>query len=247
MDNFPFPPGVREHRLEKIRQQIMFQPTSTLIHFEMASYVEMSLLQQLIDNIIPYSDSIGMNEQELHNLEQVLRMGLISFSTDSNPRVATTLIQMRNIFKMINKNARKDKTNPFRRMLTRIHVHTLAYQAFLVVKDDIKWKNTKNAAAKSSLTAHRHVCGTEHVNPESAYIVLDNSFSTASEDNSAPKRIVFDDSNPVSCWDEIIKLDDISEGINIQICISPVLVCRVAKQTAGAGDNVSASGLILQI
>lgn len=250
MDNFPFVEGVREKRIEKIRQQISVQPPSTLIHFEMASYVEIVLLQQLIANIIPYSDSIGMNEQELDNMEQVLREGKISLAADSNPRVATTLNQMRNVFKIINNDYIKEsKSNSKRRMLTRIHVHTLAYQAFLIVHDgdEPKWKNTKNSAAKASLTAYRHVCGTQQINPESAYLVLDDSFSTATDDILAPKRIVFDSTNPVSCWKEIIRLDENAFGINVEICISPVLVCRVAKQTAGAGDNVSAAGLILQI
>lgn len=48
------------------------------------------------------------------------------------------------------------------RSLTRIHVHTLAYQAILTVHGST-WKNSIGAAAKASLTAHRHVCGTSLV------------------------------------------------------------------------------------
>ena len=35
----------------------------TKVHFEMASFSEPELLQQLYKNIIPHSDSLGMNEQ----------------------------------------------------------------------------------------------------------------------------------------------------------------------------------------
>ena len=33
----------------------------------------------------------------------------------------------------------------------------------------------------------------------------------------------------------------------VEFCLAPNLVCSEAKQTAGGGDNISASGLIVQI
>lgn len=243
MDNFPFEGNFRESRLEKVKEQISSQPDSTLIHFEMASYVEIKLLQSLLKNVIPFSDSIGMNEQELENIQQVLEKGEVSVVADSNPRVAVSLNQIRSIFRKLNEKHLKTKTG---RKLTRIHVHTLAYQAILIVKNS-QWRNTKNAAAKAALTAHRHVCGSKIVNPEQAHLVLDDSFSTSTADellnvsSNIPKRIKLDPKNPVSCWNETIS------GLDVEICIAPVLVCTIAKQTAGAGDNISAAGLILQI
>lgn len=127
----------------------------------MASFVELDLLKLLSKNVIPYVDSIGMNEQELDNLQQFLEFDKIKFASDSNPRVAIALDQMRKLFKLINSNYFESKSSE-KRMLTRIHVHTLAYQAILVVKNS-QWKNTKNAAAKSALTAYRHVCQSEIV------------------------------------------------------------------------------------
>jgi len=50
---------------------------------------------------------------------------------------------------------------------------------------------------------------------------------------------------PVSCWDEILKVEQ--ETISIQVCVAPVLVCTQASQTAGGGDNISSAGLVLQI
>lgn len=55
--------GEREERLEKIRQQMVSMPASTQIHFEMASFAEPELLQQLTNHVVPYADSLGMNEQ----------------------------------------------------------------------------------------------------------------------------------------------------------------------------------------
>lgn len=253
LDSYPFAVGIREARLRKVQQQIAAEPPTTLVHFEMASYVEIKLLRLLLDDVIPYSDSIGMNEQELDNLQQVLLEDRVSFASESNPRVAQALHQMRTVFRVLNGeyylNVAGDNK---RRLLTRIHVHTLAYQAIMIVKDS-QWKNVKNAAAKASLTAHRHVCGTDIVNPDASSLILDDSFSTSPYDipngNAVPKRISFNSDDPVSCWPEIISIDGdgIERHIQVEICVAPVLVCKVARQTVGAGDNISAAGLILQI
>lgn len=181
LDNYPFKSeNIRKERLLKVREQMSNQSPSTLIHFEMASFVEIELIKFLAENIVPFSDSIGMNEQELDNLEQVLQTGTISLSADSNPRVAASLNQMRTVFKTINNKYHSNTVaDAKRRMLTRIHVHTLAYQAIMIVRNN-EWKNTKNAAAKASLRAFRHVCGTESVRTlfEYRFIIITTLFFT---------------------------------------------------------------------
>jgi ADP-dependent glucokinase len=98
MDNYPYPKGVREERLLKIKDQMAVQSPNTRVHFEMASFAEAELLYQLTEHVIPYADSLGMNEQELANLYNIMLYGNISFVSDSNPRIATVLDQMREIF-----------------------------------------------------------------------------------------------------------------------------------------------------
>lgn len=161
MDNYPFAPGERQSRLAKVEHQMKAQSLiKTRIHFEMASFVDVSLLQDLVQFVIPNADSLGMNEQELPNLRSMLVHGNISVVSDSNPRIATALDQMRDIYRILNSGQRP---------LTRMHLHTLAYQAILVSHGSA-WKNTRFAAAKASLTANRHVCASPKVtlpkNPE---------------------------------------------------------------------------------
>jgi aspartate-semialdehyde dehydrogenase len=55
--------GVREERLLKIKDQMAVQSPNTRVHFEMASFAEAELLYQLTHYVIPYADSLGMNEQ----------------------------------------------------------------------------------------------------------------------------------------------------------------------------------------
>ncbi|XP_076632789.1 ADP-dependent glucokinase [Colletes latitarsis] len=238
MDNYPFPDGVRQKLLLKVKKQMMEQSPSTKIHFEMASFAEDKLLFELCDSIIPFADSLGMNEQEIANLHNAMYYGNISLVANSTPRIATVLDQMRTLFKLIRA---KSKSVANSRELTRIHVHTLAYQAIFTMKGSM-WKNTMAAAAKASLTAHRHVCATSQVDVRKTALILDDSFSTSIVDGT---RIALDIDKPVSCWDEVLKAGN--EEIPILVCVTPVLVCTEAAQTAGGGDNISSAGLVLQI
>ncbi|XP_013196641.1 ADP-dependent glucokinase [Amyelois transitella] len=240
MDNYPFKKDdvidLRAERLTLVKEQILSQPLTTLAHFEMASYVDLDLLQHLTTKILPHVDSVGMNEQELDNLCNVLEHGKVSVVADSNPRVATALDQMRKIFHLVRQ---KNKEHGSSRKLTRIHVHTLAYQAILTVKNS-QWKRTEAAAAKASLTAHRYVCDSQNVEIEKTKLLLDDSFSTTTDNNNI-SRVFFEPTKPVSCWDEVI------DEVNVDLCVAPVLICTEAQLTAGAGDNISAAGLVLQV
>lgn len=91
MDNYPFGPGQRRERLTKVRDQMNSQSAETRVHFEMASFVDETLLQDLTEFVVPYADSLGMNEQELPNLRSMLMYGNVSVLSDSNPRIAGTL------------------------------------------------------------------------------------------------------------------------------------------------------------
>ncbi|XP_049874957.1 ADP-dependent glucokinase [Pectinophora gossypiella] len=239
MDNYPFKKDgrdLRAERLELVKQQIVSQPASTLTHFEMASYVDLELLLHLTTKVLPFVDSVGMNEQELSNLYRVLEFGQVSVVTDSNPRVAAALDQMRNTFQLIRNKNQQHGSN---RRLTRMHVHTLAYQAILTVRGS-NWKRTAAATAKASLTAHRYVCNSQNIALEKSKLLLDDSFSTTT-DNDNTSRVFFEPTKPVSCWDELL------DNEQVEICVAPVLICTEAQLTAGAGDNISAAGLVLQV
>lgn len=159
MDNYPFVGRERTEKIENIQRQMKNQPLATKIHFEMASFAENDFMLQIDEMLLPYADSLGMNEQEIVNLYHSLQYGNVSLVADSYPRVATVLDYMRGLFKLIREKSLKIEGS---RKLTRIHVHTLAYQAIMVAKDSV-WKNTPVAAAKASLTAHRHVCASRDV------------------------------------------------------------------------------------
>uniref|UniRef100_A0A8C8GYA1 ADP-dependent glucokinase 2 n=1 Tax=Oncorhynchus tshawytscha TaxID=74940 RepID=A0A8C8GYA1_ONCTS len=231
MDSFPFQRGEREALLSRLGSLLSSSPR-TGVHFEMASFVDEGLMGDLLRLVLPHADSLGMNEQELPNLLSLLRGSNITVLSDPNPRVATVLDQMRALYRLVNQRYRD--ANEDSRPLTRLHVHTLAFQAMIVTRGS-QWKNTMSAVAKASLTANRHVCGSPDIDPSKARLIMDESFSVSSKEGS--QRIPLEETRPVSCWDEE----------DYEICVAPVLVCTEVYQTAGGGDNISAAGLVLQI
>ncbi|GAA6220096.1 ADP-dependent glucokinase-like [Lates japonicus] len=244
MDSFPFQSGEREALLSRLADLLSSSSPQIGVHFEMASFVEESIMEDLLHFVIPHADSLGMNEQELPNLLSLLKGSNITVLSDPNPRVATVLDQMREVYRILNQrykdangaseesetNSAKDKGKP----LTRLHVHTLAFQAMIVTRGS-QWKNTMSATAKASLTANRHVCGSNDIDPSKARLIMDDSFSVSRREGS--QRIPLQETRPVSCWEEE----------DYEICVAPVLVCTEVYQTAGGGDNISAAGLVLQI
>ncbi|XP_059211639.1 ADP-dependent glucokinase [Centropristis striata] len=239
MDNFPFQSGERDALLSRLAHLLSSSSPQIGVHFEMASFVEESIMEDLLHYVIPHADSLGMNEQELPNLLSLLKGSNITVLSDPNPRVATVLDQMREVYRIMNQRAKDSGADSERNIaeakpLTRLHVHTLAFQAMIVTRGS-QWKNTMSATAKASLTANRHVCGSDHIDPSKARLIMDDSFSVSRQEGS--QRIPLQETRPVSCWEE----DD------YEICVAPVLVCTDVYQTAGGGDNISAAGLVLQI
>ncbi|XP_067844816.1 ADP-dependent glucokinase [Heptranchias perlo] len=230
MDNFPFRPGQLEGRLRLLQNLMLSVDSTTRIHFEMASFVDNTLLKNLFTYIITHADSLGMNEQELPNLLSMLKGANVTVLSDPYPRVASILDQMRKVYRLLN----SQEITSTQRRLTRLHVHTLAFQAIIIAKGS-SWRNTMSATAKASLTANRHVCGSPNIDTSKAKLIMDDSFSVSRVQGS--KKIPLKENRPVSCWEEY----------NYEICVAPVLVCTEVYQTVGGGDNISAASLVLQI
>ena len=78
---------------------------------------------------------------------------------------------MRQLFQVLGSPSSQQSKTKGLRPLTRLHVHTLAYQA-VMVKRGSSWKNTRIAAAKASLTANRHVCASKWIDLDKVRFLL---------------------------------------------------------------------------
>jgi ADP-dependent glucokinase len=67
------------------------------------------------------------------------------------------------------------KAEKYPKLLSRLHVHNIAFQAIMVRKD-AGWRRTMASTAISALTAHRHVCQTPKINLNNARLLMDDSF-----------------------------------------------------------------------
>lgn len=247
MDNLPVPTEARREKLMKLSTALSRLPSNKpKIHLELASFTEEALLDDIRDYVVPHVHSMGMNEQELPNILNYLSNNGINIRAEAYPRVATTLDQMRQLYQLLQK--------PTGGKLTRIHTHTLAFQA-IMTRVGSEWKNTLTSSVKAALTAHRYTCGSHQIDMGQAKLIMDESYTTSKQ--GSRRRIPFNPKHPVVCWQEDLLVEgaDLASSKNeqtlkthsIEICVAPVLVCTKVKQTGGAGDNVSAAGLIFQL
>ncbi|EGG23959.1 conditioned medium factor [Cavenderia fasciculata] len=216
------------------------------IHLELASMSSAIATKLLATNVVPFIDSIGLNEQEL---------GFIYVSTggkkfrleefkDPTPQVAVEAIL--HIFNLASKvNAKKaggastdaaggglpmmeagemmvGKT----RQLTRIHFHYLTYH-IVAVRQSSAWSSerSKMAVSASSLEASNQACGFQDIERKLPLTFeVDYRFTPG-----AKIKIKIDETYPVSTWKD--------DGIIINI--APVLVCKHPTKTVGLGDSIS--------
>ena len=60
-------------RIKELRDMVLLrEPPQTVIHLELASMTSKNLVESIVKNIFLYIDSIGLNEQELTFLYEVI-------------------------------------------------------------------------------------------------------------------------------------------------------------------------------
>lgn len=191
------------------------------VHLELASIGDLELMKYLSMNILPFVDSLGLNEQEL---------GLIFFSLNGeknltqnsfkNPQIKTIINSIKFIFQKMKNFSHIEKT----RQLSRIHFHCLTFHLIAEkIPTFFHWKNTEKSIVAGSLESTKQACEFKNVE-----ILME-----AQKDNYSN----FNSSYPVSIWYE--------EDIHFYLC--PVLVCKNPSKTVGLGDSISSTALIYQL
>ena len=121
MEGYPYQSGERDLYFNKIRNIMSEAQAETKTHFELASFVDEEIMTSIKDYVLPYSDSVGMNEQELPNLLSLMKTGSTTRVAPAYPRVASVLDQMREIYELA-------KAEKWPRLMSRLHVHNIAFQ-----------------------------------------------------------------------------------------------------------------------
>ena len=85
-EGYEYPEGKRDEHFAEIKELLSDVDEKTRVHFELASFVDDEILLNIKESVIPFSDSIGMNEQELPNLLSLMKTGKAISVSDAYPR-----------------------------------------------------------------------------------------------------------------------------------------------------------------
>ncbi|KAN0029848.1 hypothetical protein ACTA71_007985 [Dictyostelium dimigraforme] len=220
------------------------------IHLELASIASPSYINLLAKKIIPFVDSIGLNEQELGFIYVSTggkQFNLDDFKEPSVNVVVNALIHiMETSFNFANNNNNNNNniddnimgdfgipTMSKQRSLTRIHFHYLSFH-LIITKSYSQWspKLTSSSVAASSIEATYQACrfnSVELLLPLS--VEVDYRYTPG-----ATKSIIINPSSPVTTW----------QDSGYEFHLAPVLVCKSPLKTVGLGDSISTMGFLYQ-
>ncbi|XP_030631592.1 ADP-dependent glucokinase isoform X2 [Chanos chanos] len=196
------------------------------IHLELASMTDREYMSNIMQEVIPIVNSIGLNEQELLFLTQVgsgPHSELVSWEgVPDVGRVSDILLWV------LERHGRTDPESEAD--LTRIHFHTLAYHIIATV--DGHWGNQASAVMAGARVASSQACGLQEVDVTKVTLKAPVQFHSSYQEPR--ESLTLNPSNPVTLW---------HRG-NVTFHLSPVLVCRQPLRTVGLGDAISAEGLL---
>ncbi|KAM6426007.1 ADP-dependent glucokinase isoform 2-T6 [Liasis olivaceus] len=216
---------LRQKRLLEAVTSISDIPTDVPIHLELAGMTDPDLMREIIYQIFPLVNSIGLNEQELLFLTQAAsgpHASITSWNGVPDVGVVSDII-----FWILKEHGR---TSAKASDLTRIHFHTLAYHLLATV--DGYWANQVAAVAAGARVAGTQACATQTIDASKVFLKAPLEFATSKMEGAS--RVSLNPKEPVSEWHR--------NGVAFHY--TPVLVCKSPLRTVGLGDAISAEGLL---
>ncbi|KAL7980271.1 hypothetical protein Chor_000092 [Crotalus horridus] len=184
----------RELRQKRIREavtSISDIPMDVPIHLELAGMTDPDLMREIIHQIFPLVNSIGLNEQELLFLSQAAsgpHSSLTSWNGVPDVAVVSDII-----FWILKEYGR---TSAQASDLTRIHFHTLAYH--LLVTVDGYWGNQVAAVAAGARVAGTQACATQTIDASKVFLKAPLEFATSKMEGAS--RVSLNLKEPISVW-----------------------------------------------
>ncbi|XP_041362972.1 ADP-dependent glucokinase-like [Gigantopelta aegis] len=194
------------------------------IHLEFASMTNQAFVKQLVHEVLPNIDSLGLNEQELF-VSSAACGG--PHSSDLGAEGQPVIHKVTDIILWLLKTFGQSETHPQSR-LTRIHFHSLTYH--IIGTKGLVWNNIQSAVAAGASRASHQACDVEELNSDIVDIKIPLRYKLFTGDEERD----FNSSEPVTYFTR--------EGYHF--AFSPVLVCKKPLKTVGLGDAISATGLM---
>uniref|UniRef100_A0AAV1TWE7 ADP-dependent glucokinase n=1 Tax=Peronospora matthiolae TaxID=2874970 RepID=A0AAV1TWE7_9STRA len=255
---------LRLEALAGVLQNLYAVDTPT--HYEFAAVSDFGLFSDMVRLVLPWVDSIGLNEQELFILHHLLLTGKESSATTSRPTIAEISAQLHDIIQFAKdaremvETSRREKEDDGKHEVTvalahlsRIHFHTLQFHVVCQRKKGI-WEDPTSALVQSALISSKVACGKPPV-PRSGSASDDENeaqlMQTSAEMEVDPERVemLLAREQLLSDRQDLkVDLDPLSPVItwqeaDFQCHLVPMLACKKPDYTAGLGDNISGTGI----
>ncbi|KAJ0405905.1 hypothetical protein ATCC90586_003366 [Pythium insidiosum] len=211
-------------KLSEVLQNLYLKKIPT--HYEFAAVSDFTLFDDTVRLVLPWVDSIGLNEQELYILHHYLVTGEEGTATNSRPTVA---------------QIRADEKLALAQ-LSRIHFHTLQFH-IICQRTDSQWEDPTTALIQSALMSTKLACGKNptdpsimrhssemEVDPARVEVLLARELLVS---QARSLKVELDPFSPVIKWEE----EDFT------CSLVPMLACKKPDHTAGLGDNISGTGM----
>ncbi|EGT52791.1 hypothetical protein CAEBREN_28087 [Caenorhabditis brenneri] len=224
---------MRQEKMRLIKRNLLQINPKTPIHLELGSLADESFSTEVINKILPFVDSLGINEQELTFLSHIAN----GPHMEEYPVQAGT-VHVHKVVEMLHwllKTYGRDSTGQVYieslQLKILIHFHCLTYH--IMVSSGTDWSNLAAGLAAGARIAGRLSCniGANTIDSELLEIRTAANFVL---DKKMEKHYQFEAHNPIASW---MRED-------VLFVFTPVLVCRLPSKTVGIDDAISATGLL---
>ena len=208
-------------------------PRYCILHMEMATVGDHSFMHRLAEEVFPYVDSLGLNEQELLTLAKSANASFNFTDIGSKPSITYASDLLHWMYATYTSHRHKRESR-----LTRIHFHSLTFHILVQPTRDLagsRWSAGVEAVMAGSRQASLQACNTNEITPDKFDLLIPKSFHLSHSDATLSRSPVdYEPDNGYAAWQR--------EGLDY--FLSPVHVCRKPLKTVGLGDAISSTGLL---
>ncbi|VDM97791.1 unnamed protein product [Thelazia callipaeda] len=225
----------KEMRMEKLRlikRNLLQVSRNVPIHLELGNMGNPDHVAEVLNRIIPYVDSLGLNEQELAFLSNVAG-GPYTDLYPVSPGAVHVHKMVEMLYWLLTKfghDGSSPESKNYKYRLSRIHFHSLTFH--LMVYKGTDWSNLAAGLAAGARVAARQSCKiTNDMNTDDLELRVSMSHLL---DKEVGKEYVFEPQKPIASWmrNEVVFI------------YTPALICKVPSKTVGIDDAISTTGLI---
>lgn len=227
------PEQVRLEKLRLIKRSLAQVNPLLPIHLQLGSMGDPTYATEVLHRIVPYVDSMSINEQELAFLTKVGNGPYTEqYPVRAGALHAYKVVEM--LYWLLNTFG-NDKSNPeaknYNYRLQRIHFHCLTYH--IVVSRGTDWSNLAAGLAAGGRLAGRYTCNMAGDRTDLEMLEV-RTANTVLLDKLVNKVYQFNPHNALASWMR-------NETIFIY---TPILVCKFPQRTVGVDDATSSTALL---